>query len=390
MAHVYFHIDLNAFFANAEVLRDPSLKGKPLVVSGQTRRSVVSTASYEARKYGIHSAMPIAEAEKLCRDLEIISGHFELYRSLSSQFMSIVRSYTPLVEQASIDECYADMTDVIGRYKYPLDLAWELQKRVLQETGLPCSIGVAPNLFLAKMASEMKKPMGITVLRIRDIQQKMWPLPISEMRGIGRKTVPYMKEIGIHTIGDLARWKNISELTPILGKNTEDMIKRANGLDYRELITDYDPKSIGVSETLLEDVTDYDEIRGLLRTLSRRLSERMKKEMKAAYRVSVRICYYDFRNTDRSVRLDYPVFRSEDIFLQAISLFDQFYDEGDSVRLLGISADDFAGSAAVSQMNLFDEAEDDITDVIEDLNRQMGIRSFVKASSLVKSDKYES
>ena len=103
MAHVYFHIDLNAFFANAEVLRDPSLKGKPLVVSGQTRRSVVSTASYEARKYGIHSAMPIAEAEKLCRDLEIISGHFELYRSLSSQFMSIVRSYTPLVEQASID-----------------------------------------------------------------------------------------------------------------------------------------------------------------------------------------------------------------------------------------------------------------------------------------------
>ena len=168
------------------------------------------------------------------------------------------------------------------------------------------------------------------------------------------------------------------------------MIKRANGLDYRELITDYDPKSIGVSETLLEDVTDYDEIRGLLRTLSRRLSERMKKEMKAAYRVSVRICYYDFRNTDRSVRLDYPVFRSEDIFLQAISLFDQFYDEGDSVRLLGISADDFAGSAAVSQMNLFDEAEDDITDVIEDLNRQMGIRSFVKASSLVKSDKYES
>ena len=187
-----------------------------------------------------------------------------------------------------------------------------------------------------------------------------------------------------------SRWKNISELTPILGKNTEDMIKRANGLDYRELITDYDPKSIGVSETLLEDVTDYDEIRGLLRTLSRRLSERMKKEMKAAYRVSVRICYYDFRNTDRSVRLDYPVFRSEDIFLQAISLFDQFYDEGDSVRLLGISADDFAGSAAVSQMNLFDEAEDDITDVIEDLNRQMGIRSFVKASSLVKSDKYES
>ena len=280
MARVIFHIDLNAFFANAEVLLDPSLKGKPLVVSGNTRRSVVSTASYEARKFGIHSAMPLAEAEKLCRDLIIIPGHYRWYGELSHQFMQIIRSYTDLVEQASIDECYADVTEEIMKYEKPLDLAWQMQQRVLKETGLSCSIGVGPNMFLAKMASDMKKPMGITVLRIRDVEDKMWPLPIGEMRGVGRRTVPLLEDMGIHTIGDLARYPNLDELRLIFGKNTEDVIARTHGHDSRTITLEYDAKSIGVSETMLEDITDYDEIRGLLRTLSRRLSKRLTQELR--------------------------------------------------------------------------------------------------------------
>ena len=181
MAKVYFHIDLNAFFANAEIIRDPSLKGKPLVISGSTRRSVVSTASYEARQYGIHSAMPLSEAEALCPQLVIVEHHFPLYVELSEQFIKIVSEYVDDLEQASIDECYVDVTNAITKYEKPLDLAWTIQKRIMNELHLPCSIGVAPNMFLAKMASEMKKPLGITVLRIRDVPSKMWPLPISSM-----------------------------------------------------------------------------------------------------------------------------------------------------------------------------------------------------------------
>lgn len=392
MSRVYFHIDLNAFFVSAEILLDPSLKGKPVAVSGQTRRSVVSTCSYEARKYGIHSAMPIQEAQKLCRDLIIIPGHYPYYQDLSHQFMSIIHEYTDLIEQASIDECYADVTERIMRYKHPLDLAWQMQKRILKETGLPCSIGVAPNMFLAKMASDMKKPMGITVLRIRDVPEKMWPLPIEDMRGVGRKTLPLMKDLGINTIGDLANYRNLEDLRPIFGKNTEDVIARANGHDNRQLVTESDSKSMGVSETMLEDVTDYDELRGLMRSLSRKLSRRLKEARKAGYRVSIRICYYDFRNMDRSRKLNDPVWKADDLFVQGMQLFDENWEEGDAVRLLGLTVDDFASESVLNtQMNLFEEPDEkeETRAVISDLNKQIGSKVFVRASSLLEGRKHE-
>ncbi len=394
MARVYFHIDLNAFFANAEILLDPSLKGKPVVVNGNTRRSVVSTASYEARKFGIHSAMPVSEAMHRCRELIVVNGHYSWYRELSEQFMSIVADYTDLIEQASIDECYADMTEEIAKYEKPLDLAWNIQHRILAETGIPCSIGVGPNMFLAKMASDMKKPMGITVLRRRDVAAKMWPLDISEMRGIGRKTLPLMEELNIRTIGDLARYPDPASLKPVFGKNTEEIIARANGYDTREIVSERDSKSMGISETLLEDITDYDELRGLIRLLSRKLSERLRKADKAGYRISLRICYYNFRNADRSLRANMPVWRADDLFVKAMELFDDNWDEGEAVRLIGISVSDFTSDAfTISQMNLFDEREEakqEIKEVMADLNRQLGTKAFVKASSLLKEGSHES
>ena len=362
MSRVYFHIDLNAFFASCEELLDPSLKGKPLVVGGKSRRSVISTANYEARKYGIHSAMPMQQAEKLCKDLVIVNGHYAFYSDMSHQFMQIIHSYTDLVEKASIDECYADMTDVICRYPKPLDVAFEIQRRVLEETGLRCSIGIGPNMFLAKMASDMKKPMGITVLRIRDVPEKMWPLPIKEMQGIGKRTVPLMEDLNIHTIKDLATYQNLNALKPVLGKNIESMIKRANGYDDRTLMTDYDSKSMGISETLLEDVTDYDELRGLIRTLCRRLSKRLKEAHKAGYHVSMRICYYDFRNANKSKKLSAPIWTSDDLFVQAMILFDSSYEEEEAVRLIGVSVSDFASEEFLAkQVSLFDAPEEEST-----------------------------
>ena len=389
MSRVYFHIDLNAFFASCEELLDPSLKGKPLVVGGKSRRSVISTANYEARKYGIHSAMPMQQAEKLCKDLVIVNGHYAFYSDMSYQFMQIIHSYTDLVEKASIDECYADMTDVICRYPKPLDVAFEIQRRVLEETGLRCSIGIGPNMFLAKMASDMKKPMGITVLRIRDVPEKMWPLPIKEMQGIGKRTVPLMEDLNIHTIKDLATYQDLNALKPVLGKNIESMIKRANGYDDRTLMTDYDSKSMGISETLLEDVTDYDELRGLIRTLCRRLSKRLKEAHKAGYHVSLRICYYDFRNANKSKKLSTPIWTSDDLFVQAMILFDSSYEEEEAVRLIGVSVSDFASEDFLAkQVSLFDAPEEESTsEILHDLNHQLGIQAFVRASSLLENDK---
>lgn len=389
MSRVYFHIDLNAFFASCEELLDPSLKGKPLVVGGKSRRSVISTANYEARKYGIHSAMPMQQAEKLCKDLVIVNSHYAFYSDMSHQFMQIIHSYTDLVEKASIDECYADMTDVICRYPKPLDVAFEIQRRVLEETGLRCSIGIGPNMFLAKMASDMKKPMGITVLRIRDVPEKMWPLPIKEMQGIGKRTVPLMEDLNIHTIKDLATYQDLNALKPVLGKNIESMIKRANGYDDRTLMTDYDSKSMGISETLLEDVTDYDELRGLIRTLCRRLSKRLKEAHKAGYHVSMRICYYDFRNANKSKKLSAPIWTSDDLFVQAMILFDSSYEEEEAVRLIGVSVSDFASEDFLAkQVSLFDAPEEESTsEILHDLNHQLGTQAFVRASSLLENDK---
>lgn len=388
MSRVYFHIDLNAFFASCEELLDPSLKGKPLVVGGKSRRSVISTANYEARKYGIHSAMPMQQAEKLCKDLVIVNGHYAFYSDMSHQFMQIIHSYTDLVEKASIDECYADMTDVICRYPKPLDVAFEIQRRVLEETGLRCSIGIGPNMFLAKMASDMKKPMGITVLRIRDVPEKMWPLPIKEMQGIGKRTVPLMEDLNIHTIKDLATYQDLNALKPVLGKNIKSMIKRANGYDDRTLMTDYDSKSMGISETLLEDVTDYDELRGLIRTLCRRLSKRLKEAHKAGYHVSMRICYYDFRNANKSKKLSAPIWTSDDLFVQAMILFDSSYEEEEAVRLIGVSVSDFASEEFLAkQVSLFDAPEEESTsEILHDLNHQLGTQAFVRASSLLEKD----
>jgi len=391
MSRIYFHIDLNAFFASAEVLLDPSLKGKPIIVAGVTRRSVVSTASYEARAFGIHSAMPVSEAQRLCRDLIIVPGHYAYYEELSSQFIKIVQKYTDQIEIASIDECYADVTEKIVQYAKPLDLAWEIQKRILNEVGLPCSIGVGPNMFLAKMASDMKKPMGITVLRIRDVPEKMWPLPIGDMRGVGNKTLPFMEELQIKTIGDLANYQNLDDLRDIFGKNTEEIIARANRHDERTIELEGESKSMGVSETMLEDVTDYEELRGLLRTLARRLSNRLKSEHKVGSRVTLRICYYDFRNADRSLHKEKPIYKADDLFLAAMTLFDANWDEGEAVRLLGLSVGDFMSEDAAKQLNLFveddEEEKEETREVLSDLNRLLGTKAFVRASTLLKGGK---
>lgn len=385
MARVILHIDLNAFFANAELILDPSLKGKPIAVSGSTRRSVISTCSYEARAYGIHSAMPTQEALKLCKDLIIVNGHYEFYEELSKKFFKIIEKYSPIIEKASIDECYVDVSEKIMTYKRPLDMAWQLQQEVLNELKIPCSIGVAPNKFLAKMASDMKKPMGITVLRIQEVKTKLWPLPIEKMRGIGRKTSVILKEMNINTIGDLATYKDYNLLRPIFKNNLNNIIEKTYGKDDSEIIVESETKSISQSTTLLEDVIDYTEIKGVFVSLSRSLARKAISEKKVGFVIYITIKYFDFNQIVRSKKLEAPIQSQEDLLENAMELFDSNWNE-EPIRLIGIGLSKLIDSKDyMPQLNLFEKVnEDETKQVLENLNKLLTKGNLKRASDLMK------
>ncbi len=386
MSKVIFHIDLNAFFASAEEAMDPSLKDLPVAVSGHSRRSVITTANYLAREYGVRSAMPLQEALELCPQLVVVKGNHDLYEELSRKFIDLIKSYTPLVEQASIDECFADMSSVILNFKRPLDLAWQIQKNLEQELNLKCSIGVAPNKFLAKMASDMKKPMGITVIRKQEVKTKLWPLPISEMQGIGKKTAILLKELNINTIGDLANYKELDRLKPILGKNTLSMIDKSNGGGSDEIIVDHEVKSLSQSTTFLKDITDYTEILMMFRKLASQLEERMKENAKAGYVISISVRYFDFNTIVRSKRLDIAIFNSNDLFEHAISLYDQ-NETDQSIRHLGIGISSLIDKEnTTTQLNLFEEPPpiSETEKLLERLNKEVKGNLLTTASSILK------
>lgn len=384
MARVIFHIDLNAFFANAEVILNPDLKGKAIAVSGNTRRSVVATCSYEARKYGVKSAMSIQEATRLCKDLIVVKGHYAFYQELSHRFINIVKRYSSVIEQASIDECYVDVTEMIMTYPKPLDMAIKLQQEILNEVKVPCSIGIAPNKFLAKMASDLKKPMGISVIRLQEVKSKLWPLNIKEMRGVGIKTVPLLNDLNINTIGDLANYPHKEKLKSIFGKNLDNILLKASGRDDSEIITDYDPKSISTSTTFLEDIVDYTEIKGVFLSLSRTVARRLKAENKIGYTISIHIKYYDFNQVVRSKKLAAPICSESDIMEHAMELFDDNFEDM-PIRLLGVAVSKLIDhDEYMPQLNLFELKEDKTDIIIAELNELLSDPGLKKASALLK------
>ena len=352
-----FHIDLNAFFAEVEILRDPTLRGKPLVVSGHSRRSVVSTASYEARSFGIHSAMPVGEAMRKCPDLLVLEGHFADYEDYSQRFIDFLYTFSDKIEQASIDEAYVDMTDVINHEDYPLDLAVRLQKRLLDEVHLKCSIGVAPNKFLAKMASGLRKPMGIVVIRMEEVPVKLWPLPIDDMHGIGKKTAPRLHDLGIHTIGDLANYQNDTQLRTVLGNFVGHYVNLAHGIDESPIEQRTQLKSVSTSTTMNQDIRSYEEVRAIFMKLAQEVEERLLEAGKTARNIGITIRYPDFTTFSRSRKTDHPVAQKEEIFQVGMLLFDEVETE-ESIRLLGISATQLKDiSDDIKQINLFHEGD---------------------------------
>lgn len=391
MAKIIMHIDLNAFFATAETIKDPSLEGKPLIIAGSSRRGIVSTASYEARKYGIHSAMPTYMAQRLCPSVIIRNVDFELYHRLSSEFFSFVKQYTPLIEIASVDECYADMTECMKGCKDPLKFLENLRDTLYEKTKLKCSIGLAPNKFLAKMASDIKKPLGVTIIRKKDIPSILWPIPIKDMYGVGKKTYPRLEALGIKNIGDLAKCEN-DEVKKLLGKGYFVLKGWANGEgDDTVSSEELDPKSIGRSSTFLFDTDDYEEIKKRIYELSNEVSSDAKKKEKIGTTISLVMKSPDFITTNRSITLSLPTNEGDIIYNNAMKLFDANY-KNNPIRLIGVTLSNLKEKENFFvQMNLFDlekVREKNATKLLlNELNAKFkNKKMFIKASELEKKD----
>ena len=386
-ARVIFHIDINAFFASAHLILNPELEGKPVVVCRDTQSSVVTTASYEARKYGIGSAMPLAQAKRLCESLIVVELDFEWYTELSEKFVEIVKKYSPLVEQASIDEVYVDVTDPIKRYKKPLDLAVDIQKEILQTLKLPVSIGVGPNRFLAKMASDMDKPMGITVLRIREVQTKLWPLPIEEMHGIGKKTVPRLKKLGIHQIGDLNK-VSFDQLKLILGNRTQTFIDYANGIASARIDLDTSAKSIGQSQTFSQAIYDYDELKEKIFTEIKEVERRAQKHKVRGKTIQFSLRFENMKTHARSITLDRYLNDKDELLERVMGLYSEFESEStEGVNFISVTLANLKEIDEIEeQLDLFTIDKNLDTDhMIDELNQHFG-HVFTRASALIKKD----
>lgn len=382
------HIDLNAFFATAETIIHPEYEGKPLVVGGIGRRGIVSTANYEARKYGIHSAMPTYKAKELCKDLIVVPGHFDLYAKLSDEFFKYVATYSPIIQVASIDECFVDMSEPLSKVKDVEAYLKELQLGLYNKTKLKCSIGIGPTKFLAKMASDMKKPMGITIIRKRDIARMIYPLPIEDMFGIGKKTSPVLRKLGINKIGDLITYDQVT-LKHVLGRFYYTCMDWLNGKGSDKIETEeHDPKSIGTSRTFEHDTDNYEEIKLMIKWLARDVSNRAKEENKLGTTVQVTIKTCDFRLHTKSVTYVRPTNDYNFILEQALKAYDKF-KLNEPIRLVGVTLQNLKSKEETQfQMSLFNyqtyEEENKTKLIINDLNRKMKKDVFKRASEVKK------
>ena len=397
MSKVIAHIDLNAFFATCEEIRNPSLAAKPIAIGGEGRSGIISTCNYEARKYGVHSAMPTFQAHKACPDLIVIPPDFEYYQVMSNSFFGYLSSFSQMIEKASIDECFVDFTEQTKNLADPIGYFKNIQNGLLNETGLKCSIGVSPNKWLSKMASDMKKPMGLTFIRKKEIKEKIFPLPVEDFWGIGKKTSPLLKEIGINTIGDLAIYidKNDPRVDKILGKFKDTAAIWLSGNCSDEIVTENsDPKSISCSETLMHDATSYEEIAPILVKLCKEVSSKAKENKKVGSTISLTLKDSLFKVHQKSVTIDLPTDSSNDIYRVCRAIFDSNYSEDDnfSFRLVGVCLSKLEDKAKQSvQMSFWNYSDFEKMDktklLIESLNREANSNLFTRASEAERRKK---
>lgn len=333
------HVDMDAFFASIEQLDHPEYKGHPVIVGGLSSRGVVATCSYEARKFGVHSAMPISRAKKLCPDGIYVYPRMDRYKEVSHQIFSIMKEFTPYIEPLSIDEAFLEVSGMSTMYSGPKALGRAIKDRVYEQTGLIISAGLAPNKFLAKLASDLDKPDGLVVIPYGREKEILAPVPIKRIWGVGPHTEKRLKAGGFHLMRHIQALPDERSLIPIVGNQARRIWELANGIDERPVETDRKIQSIGAEETYEEDLVDGSAIELEFRYFANRLSKRLRKRNLLGHTVSIKVRYDDFTTVSRQKRLDTPSDHEHVFFETALLLWNKLMQDKTSKKPKGTKKD---------------------------------------------------
>lgn len=351
------HIDMDAFFASVEQLDNPELRGKPVAVGGSGERSVVAAASYEARKFGIRSAMSSVIAKRLCPDLIFVKHNFARYTEVSASIMEIFREYTDLIEPLSIDEAFLDVTNDKKNIRSATVIAKKIRNEIKSKTGLTASAGISVNKFLAKIASDINKPDGLFVIRPEDAEKFIEELPVEKFYGIGKVTAQKMHKLGIHTGSDLKKWDLVS-LVRNFGKPAVFFYDIVRGIDERPVEPDQERKSVGTELTYEKDLTTRFEVIAELYKLEKELMERLEHSETTGRTITIKVKFSDFRQITRSKTLQNYVRDFETLHKEVSEIRKSLKLEGSRIRLLGLSISNLeTEDCADRQLYLFDNQE---------------------------------
>jgi len=353
-AKAIIHLDMDAFYAAVEVLDNPDLQGKPVIVGGSKDRGVVSSASYEARTFGVHSAQPIATAMRLCPQGIFRPVRMWRYKEISRQIFEIFKRFSPLVEPLSLDEAFVDVTGSTRLFGPPEEIAKKIKQQVVAETGLTASAGVAPTKFIAKIASDIQKPDGLTIVPEGKVKEFLGPLPIEKLWGVGERTRKTLAHLGVETIGDLGRVP-LELLDRKMGKHGLHLSLLAQGVDEREVETERQVKSIGHEETYREDILDMTMARRVLLSLATKVAKRLRGHGFVGKTVTLKVKYHDFVQITRSVTLQEPTDDGREIFQSCCDLLSKTEASKRPVRLFGISLSQLDLADKERQLALFEQ-----------------------------------
>lgn len=382
------HVDMDAFFVSVELLERPELRGKPVVVGGRPdQRGVVSSASYEARKYGIHSAMPLRTAGRLCPHATFIDGHHEKYSEWSDRVASILAKFSPIVEMTSIDEAYLDLGGTERLHGPPLAAADKVLRRITQSTALPCSGGLATTRLVAKVASDQAKPRGLVWVAPGMEARFLAPLPIRKIPGIGEVTERALRALGIENVEQLAAHRQ-EQLEKIFGQWGTALYRKARGGDSYEFLIDAEPKSISHNHTFAEDTNEVAAMESLLSHLSQKASKRLREAGLSSRTLTLTIRYAGFQTYTRSRTVQEPVRLDADIFAIFLELFREHRDPERKVRLLGVALSGLSHGA--EQLDLLEadrrEKLERLTKAADQLRDKFGFGSVQFGGSLRRDD----
>jgi DNA polymerase IV len=349
------HVDMDAFFASVEQLDQPELKGKCVIVGGTSNRGVVSAASYEARKFGVHSAMPMFQARQKCPHAVFLKPRHKRYSEISSLVMSVLESFSPLVEQVSIDEAFVDISGSESMYGSPSEMGAKIKQKIYDTAHLTCSVGIAPLKFLAKIASDLNKPNGLAYIPPQQVESFIHDLPIRKVPGVGAHTGKQLETLGVYKLGDVRRYTE-KQIVDRLGKYGVRLYELSSGIDRSAVHPERPVKSVSSEETLSIDTLDKDRLKKYLLKHAEEVGRELRSQELKATTVTLKIKFSDFTQKSRQIKMDQYTDATEIIYQTASRLLDAF-PLNKKVRLIGVGASDFFSADRPVQLSLFPQSK---------------------------------